>query len=218
MPRGGAGYVVDVQSRLLEDLATRVVIPLLLKAVAPRIPLGTLNPVLVVVGGAFVVMTPNMASLPVAWMGNAVGSPGAERDRIVRAIDALLSGIRGLWSHPGRPRQAYRLAVTKAACRGARSCRPSERLTHRDGLAASWYAPERAIGGGTPSREPGRSAAGCVSHSIAVPRPMARSSRAMTGLPAGGAARLIPGVAIPRRPGCSDPRPCRARSPGRDRR
>ena len=46
MPRGRTGFIGDVQSRLLEDLATRVVVPLIPLAAAPRIPLKTLIPVL----------------------------------------------------------------------------------------------------------------------------------------------------------------------------
>ena len=38
MPRGRTGFMVDVQSRLLEALATRVVVPLVPQALAPRIP------------------------------------------------------------------------------------------------------------------------------------------------------------------------------------
>jgi toxin CcdB len=87
------GYIVDVQSGLLENLATRVVIPLLPKSAAPRIPLKTLNPFLLFNGYDFVLMTQNMASIRVAQLGHAVGTLATQRDQIVRAIDALLSGI-----------------------------------------------------------------------------------------------------------------------------
>ena len=93
MPRGLAGYIVDVQSRLLEGLATRVVIPLLPTAAAPRLPMKTLNPLLPFDGGDFVLMTQNIACVPVAHLGLTVGTLAAQRDQIVRAIDALLSGI-----------------------------------------------------------------------------------------------------------------------------
>ena len=93
MPRGRVGFVVDVQSRLLEDLATRVVVPLLPKASAPRVPMKTLNPLLPFHGSEFVLMTQNMASIPVAQLGRAAGTLAPQRDEIIRAIDALLSGI-----------------------------------------------------------------------------------------------------------------------------
>jgi toxin CcdB len=93
MPRSGAGYVVDVQSRLLDDLATRVVIPLIPHRSAPAIPLKTLNPVFSIAGDAFVLMTQAMASVPLIQLRDPVGSLADQRDDIVRAIDALLSGI-----------------------------------------------------------------------------------------------------------------------------
>jgi toxin CcdB len=93
MPRGRLGFIVDMQSRLLEGLATRVVIPLFPKSAAPRLPMRTLNPVLSFNGGDFVLMTQNMASIPAAQLGPALGTLAAERDQIIRAIDALLSGI-----------------------------------------------------------------------------------------------------------------------------
>ena len=42
MPRGRLGFIVDMQSRLLEGLATRVVVPLFAKSAAPRLPMRTL--------------------------------------------------------------------------------------------------------------------------------------------------------------------------------
>jgi toxin CcdB len=93
MPRARAGYIVDVQSRLLEDLATRIAIPLIAKGAAPRITLKTLNPLLPFDGTDFILMTQNMASIPVSELGHAAGTLATQRDHIIRAIDALLSGI-----------------------------------------------------------------------------------------------------------------------------
>lgn len=56
-------------------------------------PLKTLNPVLPFNGAAFMLMTQNMASNLVSQMGRSMGTLAPERDQIVRAIDALLSGI-----------------------------------------------------------------------------------------------------------------------------
>ena len=60
---------------------------------APRIPLQTLNPLLLFNGDDFVLMTQNMASIRVAQLGHAAGTLVSQRDQIIRAIDALLSGI-----------------------------------------------------------------------------------------------------------------------------
>jgi toxin CcdB len=93
MPGSRPGYVVDIQSRLLGDLATRVVIPVIPKASAPRITLSTLNPIVTIGGAEFVLMTQNVAAVPLQRLGAPAGSLDFHRDDIVRAIDALLSGL-----------------------------------------------------------------------------------------------------------------------------
>lgn len=92
MPRA-RGYIIDVQSNFLDGLSTRVVIPLVAKAVAPAMPIKTLNPIFAIDGGEYVLMTQNMASIPNAQLRDPVGTLVAQRDHIIRAIDALLSGI-----------------------------------------------------------------------------------------------------------------------------
>ena len=93
MPRSRPGYVVDVQSRLLDDLSTRVVIPLIPRGAAPPIPVKTLNPLFSIDGGEYVLMTQNMATIPNVQLRAPVGTLATQRDPIIRAIDALLSGI-----------------------------------------------------------------------------------------------------------------------------
>ena len=93
MPRLRPGYVVDVQARLLEGLATRVVIPLIPTSVAPALTLKTLNPLFSIEGAWHVLMTQNMASIPTAQLRDPLGSLADRRDEIIRAIDALLSGL-----------------------------------------------------------------------------------------------------------------------------
>jgi toxin CcdB len=93
MPGGRPGYIVEVQSRLLDALSTRVVIPLIPKAAAPAIPVKTLNPLFSIDGGEYVLMTQNMASVPNAQLRAPVGTLATQRDHIIRAIDALLSGV-----------------------------------------------------------------------------------------------------------------------------
>ncbi len=93
MPRSRAGYVVDIQSGLLDELSTRVVIPLLPRSAAPRIPAKTLNPIISVSGAEYVLMTQNIATVPLSLLRTPVGTLATHRDEIVRAIDALLSGL-----------------------------------------------------------------------------------------------------------------------------
>ncbi len=92
MPGGGAGYVLDVQAELLSHLATRVVVPLLPRAAAPR-PISELNPVLDIDGEPYVLVPQAIASVPGRELGRAVGSLAAYRDDVTRALDTLLVGF-----------------------------------------------------------------------------------------------------------------------------
>ena len=92
MPDGGAGYVLDVQSDLLEGLSTRVVVPLLPEGAAPK-PARRLNPVFEVGGARVVMVTQFMAAVPCRALGPAAGSLAPERDAITAAIDMLMQGF-----------------------------------------------------------------------------------------------------------------------------
>ncbi|HEY0265439.1 MAG TPA: CcdB family protein, partial [Rhizomicrobium sp.] len=89
MPGRGAGYVLDVQAELLSHLATRVVVPLLPEAAAPR-PISELNPVFEIDGRRHVLVTQALASIPGHELKRAVASLAAHRDSITRALDILL--------------------------------------------------------------------------------------------------------------------------------
>lgn len=85
-------YLVDVQSDLIELLATRVVVPLV--AVSAAGPAAErLNPVLEVMGQQVLLSTAEIAGVPRSALGEEVGSLAAERDRIIGAVDFLLCGI-----------------------------------------------------------------------------------------------------------------------------
>ena len=84
--------MVVIQSDLLDELATRVVAPLLLRGAGGR-GLRSLNPE-VAIGDQTVVLMPQLlATLTVGELGERVGSLTHSSDKIVRALDALLSGI-----------------------------------------------------------------------------------------------------------------------------
>lgn len=85
-------FVVVLQSELLDRLATRVVAPLIPQ---DRIgaPLRTLNPVIQIGDTAYCVMPQLVATLTLGELGVRIGSLAMHRDEIVRAVDALLSGI-----------------------------------------------------------------------------------------------------------------------------
>lgn len=88
---GEAGFLLDCQADLLTDLNTRLVVPLLPEASAPR-PAGRLNPSFSVRGERVVMVTQFAAAIPVREMGEPVGSLLSEQDAIGNALDMLICG------------------------------------------------------------------------------------------------------------------------------
>jgi toxin CcdB len=90
---GDYPLLVDVQSDLLADLATRVVIPLCpAELIAGRL-VRTLMPVVDVAGDGYALLTPQLAGIARKQLGEAVGSLAASRGEIIAALDLLLTGI-----------------------------------------------------------------------------------------------------------------------------
>ncbi len=89
---GEIPYMVDVQSDLLDPLATRVVIPLVRQSAMPK-PARHLNPVFDVDGERVVLSTAELAGVPKSAVGRVVGSLSPTRDEILRAMDFLIAGI-----------------------------------------------------------------------------------------------------------------------------
>ncbi|MCR8548378.1 CcdB family protein [Salipiger sp. P9] len=91
--RMGDGTLVTVlQSDLLDGLQTRVVAPLIPADQIGRV-MAPLNPSVQVGAERFLLMPQLAATLTVAELGERVGSLAVMRDEIVRALDALLSGV-----------------------------------------------------------------------------------------------------------------------------
>lgn len=85
--------LLDVQSDLLEDLQTRVVIPLTKAAGLTKKPLAHLTPALPFDGEDYVLLTPQLAGIGRGELGAAVGSLAQERAAILAAMDFLLTGF-----------------------------------------------------------------------------------------------------------------------------
>jgi len=88
----GAGYLLDCQADLLADLATRFVVPLLPPAAAPR-PATRLNPSLVIAGEPYVMVTQFAAAVRRSELGARVDNRRDDADRIVGALDLLITGV-----------------------------------------------------------------------------------------------------------------------------
>lgn len=86
-------FLLVVQSELLEDLPTRIVVPLA-RASAIKGPAATmLNPVLEIMGVAVVALTQQIAAVPLETLRKRETNLESERDNILRALDFLISGI-----------------------------------------------------------------------------------------------------------------------------
>jgi toxin CcdB len=84
--------VVVIQSDLLDAAATRVVVPLLpVEALGRR--MTSLNPDIVIGDTRFCLAPQLMATVPVSDLTDQLGSLAHRRDVIIRAVDALLSGL-----------------------------------------------------------------------------------------------------------------------------
>jgi toxin CcdB len=91
--RGRFPLLLDVQSDLLEPLATRVVVPLAAAAVTRSRMMETLTPLLRVDGKDYLMLTPQLAGVATRELGAEVANLAGERGRIVAALDLLVTGI-----------------------------------------------------------------------------------------------------------------------------
>jgi len=86
-------FLVDVQSDLLSDLQTRVVVPLIKLTALRKKPIRDLTPVVNIDGGKFLLLIPQLAGISITELGQPVGEVAAHRDEIVAALDFLITGV-----------------------------------------------------------------------------------------------------------------------------
>ena len=92
MKRDSKTLVVDCQADLLDELKTRVVLPLIAESEAPK-PARHLNPVFDVGGERYVLMTQFLSAVEVRELGRKVGSLAEDGERVLGALDFLLTGV-----------------------------------------------------------------------------------------------------------------------------
>lgn len=85
--------LLDVQSDLVSDLGTRVVIPLAWTTAFKGKVLRTLTLVVEIAGKSYLVLTPQLAGIAQKELGPPVADISARRDEIIAALDFLISGI-----------------------------------------------------------------------------------------------------------------------------
>ena len=87
-------FLLNVQSPLLDDLATRIVVPLRKSGTLGVAPTPSLlMPQFVVEGIACVLDTPQMAAVPSRVLGAAVANLESEHGAVVAALDFLFQGF-----------------------------------------------------------------------------------------------------------------------------
>jgi len=85
-------YLLDLQSNLLADLTTRVVVPLMHASRFKR-RLQRLNPAFTIEGVHVVMSTAELAAIHRRHLGERVDSLEAARAEIVAAFDMIIQGV-----------------------------------------------------------------------------------------------------------------------------
>lgn len=91
--RSAYPYLVDVQSDLLSDLGTRVVVPLVKRSALAKKLTTHLMPVISVDGHEFIMMVSQLAAIAASDLGVPVASAIEHRGEVVAAVDFLITGI-----------------------------------------------------------------------------------------------------------------------------
>ncbi|RFB99066.1 hypothetical protein B5K11_01035 [Rhizobium leguminosarum bv. trifolii] len=90
--KSGNILAIDLQANLLDDLPSRVMVPLH-PVQELDWSISRLNPRLSIEGEAYVMATQRMASIPTNELGKAVVDLSSDSDRIVAAVDFLFQGF-----------------------------------------------------------------------------------------------------------------------------
>ncbi len=86
-------YLIDVQTTLLTDLETRVVIPVALKSKFGKGIIKNLNPIITINKKEYVIITQQISGIPSRQLGSSVCDCLSLRQEILSAIDFLITGI-----------------------------------------------------------------------------------------------------------------------------
>jgi toxin CcdB len=87
----GAGYLLDVQAELLEELNSRIIVPLFPLEVAPK-PARPLNPIFNISGADTVMVTQFLAAAPVSLLKTPVANVSDRFSDVTAALDFLFQG------------------------------------------------------------------------------------------------------------------------------
>jgi toxin CcdB len=91
--RAAFPFLLDVQSDLLSELATRVVVPLCPASAMKGRLVRTLMPTFAIESKQYAMITPQLAGISVRQLGPRVSDLSGKRVEIVAALDLHLTGI-----------------------------------------------------------------------------------------------------------------------------
>ncbi|MGH8492465.1 MAG: CcdB family protein [Moraxellaceae bacterium] len=86
-------FLLNVQSNLLDELETRVVIPLMPLTALKGKALTRLMPIVKIADADYVLLTPQLAGIARKELGATAADLSDQRDTIMAAMDFLLTGI-----------------------------------------------------------------------------------------------------------------------------
>ena len=86
-------FIVDIQHELISDIATRMVIPLGKLSHFKNEQMRGLTPEISYEGEKLLLLTPQIASIPVTLLKKPIGSLSHFRDDIISSLDFATTGI-----------------------------------------------------------------------------------------------------------------------------
>ena len=86
-------FIVDIQSNVISEIATRIVVPLGRKAHFRNEEMKGLTPTVTYQDEDLLLLIPQIASMPVKALKVPIGSLSHLRDEIIAALDFAVTGI-----------------------------------------------------------------------------------------------------------------------------
>ncbi|MDJ0806127.1 MAG: CcdB family protein [Gammaproteobacteria bacterium] len=86
-------YLVEIQSPHIEDLATRIVIPLGRASLFNDMTMKRLTPVISIQDEKFVLLTPQISSVSKKRLQGPIGSVSHSQEQLMDAVDFAIFGI-----------------------------------------------------------------------------------------------------------------------------
>lgn len=86
-------YLINVQHKIVDNLSTRLAIPVIEKKYFENLGITVLNPEITIENRSFFALTQQMAAIPKNYLGIIVENTTIDRNQILAAIDFLITGF-----------------------------------------------------------------------------------------------------------------------------